>query len=75
MDVGTRDIAIKIIQSAIVSILSFLVMSVIMRRNKLENNRAITNAYKNRVNGKRKRKKKRGEIENNKYFYFDRWCI
>jgi hypothetical protein len=75
MDVGTRDIAIKIIQSAIVSILSFLVMSVIMRRNKLENNRAITNAYINRVNGKRKRKKKRGEIENNKYFYFDRWCI
>jgi mannitol-specific phosphotransferase system IIBC component len=70
MDVGTRDIAIKIIQSAIVSILSFLVMSVIMRRNKLENNRAITNAYKNRVNGKRKRKKKRGEIENNKILLF-----
>jgi mannitol-specific phosphotransferase system IIBC component len=70
MDVGTRDIAIKIIQSAIVSILSFLVMSVIMRRNKLENDRAITNAYKNRVNGKRKRKKKRGEIENNKILLF-----
>jgi mannitol-specific phosphotransferase system IIBC component len=70
MDVGTIDIAIKIIQSAIVSILSFLVMSVIMRRNKLENNRAITNAYKNRVNGKRKRKKKRGEIENNKILLF-----
>jgi mannitol-specific phosphotransferase system IIBC component len=70
MDVGKIDIAIKIIQSAIVSILSFLVMSVIMRRNKLENNRAITNAYKNRVNGKRKRKKKRGEIENNKILLF-----
>jgi mannitol-specific phosphotransferase system IIBC component len=70
MDVGIIDIAIKIIQSAIVSILSFLVMSVIMRRNKLENNRAITNAYKNRVNGKRKRKKKRGEIENNKILLF-----
>jgi hypothetical protein len=70
MDVGTIDIAIKIIQSAIVSILSFLVMSVIMRRNKLENNRAITNAYINRVNGKRKRKKKRGEIENNKILLF-----
>jgi ribosomal protein S6E (S10) len=45
-------------------------MSVIIRRNKLENNQAITNAYKNRVNGKRKRKKKRGEIENNKILLF-----
>ena len=36
-DVGTTDITVKIIQGAIVAISSFLVVSTILRRNRLEN--------------------------------------
>jgi hypothetical protein len=43
-DVGAIDITTKIIQGTIVAISSFLVVSVILRRNRLENN--PTNTYK-----------------------------
>jgi apolipoprotein N-acyltransferase len=43
-DVGTTDIGVKIIQGAIVAISSFLVVSIILRRNRLEKN--PTNMYK-----------------------------
>lgn len=57
-DVGTTDIAAKIIQAAIVSISSFLVISVIIRRKQLEN--SSTNVYRNRESmekGRRKRER------------------
>ena len=40
-DVGAVDIAAKVIQTAIVSISSFLVVSTILRKNRLENNQQI----------------------------------
>ncbi len=40
-DVGVVDIAAKVIQTAIVSISSFLVVSTILRKNRLENNQQI----------------------------------
>ena len=54
-DFGTTDIAVKIIQGAIVAISSFLVVSVILRRNKLEN--SPTNKYKRKYSTTEKRKK------------------
>jgi hypothetical protein len=53
-DVGTTDIAVKIIQAAIVAISSFLVVSVILRRNRLENNPENINRRKDSTTEKRK---------------------
>jgi hypothetical protein len=59
-DVGITDIVVKMIQAAIVSISSFLVVSVIIRRNRLENNpkttTTTTNAYRNRETMEKERK-------------------
>jgi hypothetical protein len=54
-DVGTTDIAVKIIQGAIVATSSFLVVSTILRRKRLENN--PTNTYKRKDSSTEKRKK------------------
>jgi apolipoprotein N-acyltransferase len=51
-DVGTTDIGVKIIQGAIVAISSFLVVSLILRRNRLEN--SPTNQYKDTYRNNRK---------------------
>jgi hypothetical protein len=51
-DVGTTDIATKILQGAIVAISSFLVLSVIVRRKRLENNPINQNKDKYRNNRK-----------------------
>ncbi|MGN6628992.1 MAG: hypothetical protein ACTHKJ_03850, partial [Candidatus Nitrosocosmicus sp.] len=51
-DVGTTDITVKIIQGVIVAISSFLVVSVILRRKRLENN--PTNQYKDKYRNNRK---------------------
>jgi glucan phosphoethanolaminetransferase (alkaline phosphatase superfamily) len=51
-DVGTTDIATKILQGAIVAISSFLVVSVVLRRKRLENN--PTNQYKDKYRNNRK---------------------
>jgi hypothetical protein len=51
-DVGTTDIATKMLQGAIVAISSFLVVSVILRRKRLENN--PTNQYKDKYRNNRK---------------------
>jgi signal transduction histidine kinase len=57
-DVGTIDITTKIIQGAIVAISSFLVVSVILRRNRLENNSTTTttNVYGNRKSIEKERR-------------------
>jgi len=60
-DVGITDIAVKIIQAAIVTISSFLVVSVIIRRNSLENNPKTTNAYRNRESMEKERGIRKGE--------------
>ena len=57
-DVGTTDIAVKIIQAAIVAISSFLVVSVILRRNRLENNPENINRRKDSTTEKRKNQRK-----------------
>jgi hypothetical protein len=66
-DVGTTDIAVKIIQGAIVAIPSFLVVSTILRRNRLENNPINTHKRKDTTREGRKE-----EIieNNNNYLYF-----
>jgi hypothetical protein len=56
-DVGTTDIAVKIIQGAIVAISSFLIVSVILRRNRLEN--SPTNKYKRKDSTTEERKNQR----------------
>ena len=56
-DVGTTDIAVKIIQGAIVAISSFLIVSVILRRKRLEN--YPENAYKRKDLSQRKKKSKK----------------
>ena len=56
-DVGTIDIAVKIIQGAIVSISSFLVVSAILRRKRIENNPTNTYKRKNDSIGERKNRK------------------
>jgi hypothetical protein len=50
-DVGTIDITTKIVQGAIVAISSFLVISVILRKNRLENN--PKNPYKDKYQNNR----------------------
>lgn len=54
-DVGTTDVAVKIIQGAIVAISSFLVVSVILRRKRLENNPEKTYKRKDSTTDKRKK--------------------
>ncbi len=56
-DVGTTDIAVKIIQGAIVAISSFLIVSVILRRKRLEN--YPENAYKRKDSVTEERKNQR----------------
>jgi hypothetical protein len=57
-DVGTTDIAVKIIQGAIVAISSFLVVSTILRRNRLENNLENINRRKDSTTKERKNQRK-----------------
>ena len=64
-DVGTTDIAVKIIQGAIVAISSFLVVSVILRRNRLEN--SPTNKYKRKDSTTEEKKE---IIKNNNFTLF-----
>ncbi|MGN6630488.1 MAG: hypothetical protein ACTHKJ_11570, partial [Candidatus Nitrosocosmicus sp.] len=56
-DVGTTDISVKIIQGAIVAISSFLVVSTILRRNRLENN--PINTHKRKESAKEGRENQR----------------